>query len=272
MPRFSANISMLFAELPLAKRFEAARRAGFRAVEIQFPYDTAVAKLDAARREAGVDVALINVPVGDYVKGGPGLAAMPGREDDFRAAVDQAMEYAAVLKPRCMNVLAGAPLTDLPRERCLETLVRNLQFAAETMADSSILTTVEAINGRDRPGFFLGSTADALAAIDWADHPNLALQYDLYHMQIVEGDLAATLEAHIGRIGHIQFADVPGRHEPGTGEINFGFLFETIDALDYDGWVGAEYVPSAATEESLGWFQPYRRKQRRRRARTREAA
>lgn len=263
---------MLFGDLPLIRRFEAARAAGFRAVEIQFPYDAPAAELDAARRDAGVDVALINVPVGDFTAGGPGLAAMPGREDDFRAALDQAMEYAAVLKPRCMNVLAGAPPADMPRERCTETLVRNLQHAASTMAGAGIVATVEAINTRDRPGFFLASTADALAVIDWAAHPNLTLQYDLYHMQIVEGDLAATLEHHIGRIGHIQFADVPGRHEPGTGEINFDFLFGTIDALDYEGWVGAEYVPSMATEETLGWFQPYRRKQRRRRARTRDAA
>lgn len=255
---------MLYTELPLLDRFEAARKSGFRAVEIQFPYDTPVDELNAAKRHAGVEIALINFPAGDLVEGGQGLAAVPGREAMFEEAVRAGVNYARVLKPRCMNVLAGMPATGNDRERCMATLARNLRLAAGTMADLGVKVTTEAVNPRDRAGFFLTSTEDALAAIDFADHPNLALQYDVYHMQIVEGDLATTLEAHIDRIGHIQFADVPGRGEPGTGEINFGYVFQTIDRLGYEGWVGAEYVPSAETGDTLGWFRPFRTSQRRR--------
>jgi len=262
MPRFSANISTLFPDLPFLDRFAAAREAGFRAVEIQVPYALPAEDVAAARRKAGVGIALINFPVGDFYDGGPGLAAMPGHEAEFRAAVETGLRYALELRPRSMNVLAGAPPAALGRERCMETLALNLRHAATVMAEAGVAVTVEAVNPIDRPGFFLTTTADALAAIDWADHPNLKAQYDIYHMQIVEGDLTRTLETHIGRIGHIQFADVPGRGEPGTGEINFTHLFETIDRLDYADWVGAEYVPTAATGETLGWFRPHRRAQR----------
>lgn len=262
---------MLYTELPLLERFEVARKAGFRAVEIQFPYDTPVEDLYDAKRRAGVDIALINFPAGDLAAGGQGLAAVPGREAMFEEAVLAGLKYARVLRPRCMNVLAGMPATGTGRERCMETLAKNLRLAAETMADLGVKVTTEAVNPRDRPGFFLTSTGDALAAIDFADHPNLAVQYDVYHMQIVEGDLATTLEAHIDRIGHIQFADVPGRAEPGTGEINFGYLFQTIDRLGYEGWVGAEYTPSGETSDTLGWFRPFRTAQRRRPRRRQDA-
>ena len=254
---------MLFTEMPLLDRFEAARKSGFRAVEIQFPYEAPLDDLLAAKRAAGVDIALINFPAGDLPEGGQGLASVPGREALFEEAVRSAARYARALKPRCVNVLAGAPI-GTARERCMETLAGNLRLAAETMAELGILVTTEAVNPRDRPGYFLNTTEDALAAIDFADHPNLALQYDVYHMQIVEGDLATTLETHIDRIGHMQFADVPGRAEPGTGEINFDYLFRTIDRLGFEGWVGAEYVPSADTRDTLAWFRPYRTSQRRR--------
>jgi hydroxypyruvate isomerase len=259
MKRFSANISMLFAERPLLDRFQAARDAGFTGVEIQFPYDTPVDKLVAAKERASLGISVINLPVGDMLSGGPGLAAMPGREADFAKATAQALTYAAALEPRNVNVLPGMPPADLPRETCLATLAHNLEHAAAAMAEIGVRVVTEAVNRRDRPGFFLGRTAEALEAIDRAGHANLALEYDLYHMQISEGDLVPTIRRLVGRIGHIQFADTPGRHEPGTGEINFPFVFDAIEAAGYDGWIAAEYVPSTKrTEDSLGWFDPYR--------------
>ena len=259
MPKFSANISMLFREHALLDRMRAAKRAGFEAIEVQFPYDAEVEDWLDTRRRTRMRVALFNIPAGDLTTGGQGLAAVPGRERAFRDAVAAAARYAAALKPAVVNVLPGAPAAEFERERCMATLAANLDHAATVMADLGVRVVVEAVNTRDRPGFFLSSSAQALEAIDWAGHANLALQYDVYHMQIMEGDLSATLERIIGRIGHIQFADPPGRHQPGTGEINFAHLFATLDRLGYDGWVGAEYVPSGPTEETLGWFEPYRR-------------
>ncbi len=262
MPRFSANISMLFHEVELGERMRAARRAGFEAVEVQFPYAIAVEDWLEARRRTRMRIALFNIPAGDFTSGGPGLAAVPGRERAFHDAVSAAARYAEVLKPAAVNVLPGAPPGEFGRERCMATLAANLRHAAAVMADLGVRVVVEPINTRDRPGIFLSSSDQALEAIDWAGHANLALQYDVYHMQIMEGDLTATLERIVGRIGHVQFADPPGRHEPGTGEINFPRLFETLDRLGYDGWVGAEYVPSGPTEETLAWFEPYRRAER----------
>ncbi|MGE5148132.1 MAG: hydroxypyruvate isomerase family protein [Candidatus Eiseniibacteriota bacterium] len=259
MKRFSANISMLFAERPLLDRFQAARDAGFTGVEIQFPYDTPIDTLVAAKERAGVGISVINLPVGDMLSGGPGIAAMPGREKEFEAATRQALSYAAALKPRNVNVLSGWPPAELPRERCLATLAGNLKHAAAAMAEIGVRLVVEAVNRRDRPGFFLGSSAEAIEAMDRAGHPNIGLEYDLYHMQIAEGDLVPTMRRLIARIGHIQFADTPGRHEPGTGEINFPFVFDAIEAAGYDGWLAAEYVPSTKrTEDCLGWLKPYR--------------
>ncbi len=231
--------------------------AGFGAVEIQFPYNLAAGDLARANQAAGVDMALFNVAAGNLESGGAGLAALPGGEADFQAVVDQALGYAEVLEPANVNILAGWPPPELPRERCLDVLAGNLAFAAEAFAPLGVGVLLEAINTRDRPGFLVSSSADALAIIERADHPNLGLQYDIYHMQIMEGDLVPTLERLIGRIGHIQFADTPGRHQPGTGEINFPFLFASIGAIGYEGWLGAEYVPSGTTEESLGWLEPY---------------
>ncbi len=259
MPRFSANISMLFREHEIADRMRAARRAGFEAIEVQFPYGIAVEDWLDGKRRTRMRIALFNIPAGDLASGGPGLAAVPGRERAFHDAVDAAARYAAALKPEAVNVLPGAPGVEFERERCMATLAANLRHAATVMADLGVGVVVEPVNTRDRPGFFLSSSAEALCAIDWAGHANLALQYDVYHMQIMEGDLSATLERIVGRIGHIQFADPPGRHEPGTGEVNFPHLFETLDRLGYDRWVGAEYVPSGPTADTLGWFEPYRR-------------
>ncbi len=257
MPRFSTNISMMFLEHDPLDRVQAARDAGFAGIEIQFPYDMPAADWAAAKERAAVEFAVFNFPVGDMLEGGPGLAAMPGREAEFRDAVKRARDYADALRPRNVNVLPGFPPNDLGRERCLGVLADNLAYAAAEMEEVGSRVTVEAVNTRDRPGFFLSTSSEAIAAIDRAGHPNLAIEHDLYHMQIMEGDLIPTLERIVGRVGHIQFADTPGRREPGTGEIAFPNVFAAIDRLGYDGWVGAEYDPSARTEDSLAWLEPY---------------
>lgn len=258
MPRFSANISMMFTEHDLLDRFAAAAAAGFGAAEIQFPYNIAPADLRAAKEDAGLEIAVINISAGDLATGGPGLAAMPGREDEFKRAVDQACEYGAALAPANMNILAGwPPLDQFERAQCLDVLSGNAALAAEALSGLGIRAIVEAVNSRDRPGYLLTTTDQAINLIDAAGHANLGIEYDIYHMQIMEGDLIHTITANMDRIGHIQFADTPGRHEPGSGEINFPFLFGAINDAGWQGWLGAEYVPSARTEDSLGWLRPY---------------
>ena len=259
MIRFSANLSMLFLEVPELERPVAARRAGFDAVEIQFPYGHPAERWHDALREAGVELVLFNVPAGDLMGGGQGLAGVPGREAAFRDAVDEAAAVARVLRPRHVNVLAGCPAAGHGRERCLDTLAANLAYAAEVMADAGVGVVTEAVNTVDRPGYLIDGTQSALDVIDRAGHANLRIQYDLYHMQIMEGDLIRSLRTHWARIGHIQFADNPGRHEPGTGEIHFANVFAEIERLPYDGFVGAEYVPSRRSEETLAWLEGRRR-------------
>lgn len=257
MPRFAASISMLFQELPLIERFAAARRAGFGAVEIQFPYAAPPEALARAARDAGVAVALINMPAGDWDKGERGLAALPGREGDFRRALTRALDYVAALSAERCHVLAGVPGPAAERDACLAVLAANLRHAAQELGRAGAQAMVEAINGRDVPGYFLGDTGQAVAAIAAADHPNLALQCDLYHMHLAGEDPIPTLRRRMPRIGHVQFADAPGRHEPGTGEIDFETLFRALDDMGYTGWVGAEYRPTGHTEESLGWLGTY---------------
>jgi len=249
MPRFSANISMLFHEVELGERMRAARRAGFEAVEVQFPHAIAVEDWLEARRRTRMRIALFNIPAGDFTSGGPGLAAVPGRERAFHEAVAAAARYAEALRPSAVNVLPGTPGAEFERERCMATLAANLDHAATVMADLGVRVVVEAVNTRDRPGFFLSSSAQALEAIDWAGHANLALQYDVYHMQIMEGDLAPTIERNLGRIGHIQIADTPGRHEPGTGEINYRNVFAHIHAKGFTGIMGMEHGNSQRGKE-----------------------
>jgi hydroxypyruvate isomerase len=257
MPRFSANISMLFTEHDWLDRPKAAADAGFGAIEIQFPYEHSVEAWAKAIGDAGVAVAVLNLPVGDMLSGGPGLAAIPGREDAFAEAITQAKAYAAVLRPRNVNVLAGMPPANLPRMECLDILAGNLRAAAEAFEPLGVGVVTEAVNTRDRPGYFLSRTEEAVAAVRLAGHGNLGIQHDLYHMQIMEGDLVETLSSQRAVISHIQFADAPGRHEPGTGEIPFPIIFEAIDAIGYGGWVGAEYEPTGRTEDSLEWLRPW---------------
>jgi len=258
MPRFSSNISMMFMEHNFLDRFQAAKDAGFGAIEVQFPYDIEPKDLLAAKESAGVEIAVINIPAGDLTSGGPGIAAMPGREDQFKAAVEQARDYAEILKPVNMNVLTGWPPMDrFSREECLDVLAGNLRYAADVLADTGTKALVEAVNTYDRPGFLLYTSQQAIDVIKAADHKNLALEYDLYHMQIMEGNLVNRMTEILEHIGHIQFADTPGRHEPGTGEINYPFVFAALDKMGWQGWLGAEYDPTGSTEDSLDWLKPY---------------
>lgn len=255
MPRFSANISMLFAERAWLDRPAAAAAAGFGAIEIQFPYDRPADDWRRAIEAAGLAVSVINLPVGDMLAGGPGLAATPGRQAEFRAAVETARDVAAALRPANVNVLPGYPERHgHERGRCLDTLAENLRLAADIMGGIGVGTVVEAVNTVDRPGFLLSNSEQALDVIDRAGHDNLALEHDLYHMDIMEGRLIARLEEIASRIGHVQFADNPGRHEPGTGTIDFPAVFAALDRLGYGGWTAAEYLPSRTTEETLGWM------------------
>ena len=257
MPRFSANISMLFREVEFPERFEAAAQAGFKAVEIQFPYGWSRRQLGEIAQHAGVEVVLINIPAGDPGKGDRGIACLPDRVAEFREGVARAIEYAGALGCKQMNCLAGVAPPAVDDAKLRETYVANLRYAAGELARAGMTLLIEPINTRTIPGFYLNKSAQALALMNEAGAANLKLQYDLFHMRIMGDDLAKIIEANLIRIGHMQIADVPGRHEPGTGEIDFPPLFDLIDRLGYEGWIGAEYVPAARTEDGLAWVKEY---------------
>ncbi|WP_394892050.1 hydroxypyruvate isomerase [Mesorhizobium sp. AaZ16] len=254
MPRFSANLSMLFGEHDFLERFDAAARAGFKGVEYVGPYDHEREVIAARLKKNGLSQVLFNLPPGDWGKGERGIAIFPDRTDEFRRGVDTAIAYAKALGCGQVNCLAGIAPEGVGRDALESTFVENLKFAAEKLEKEGIKLLIEPINTRDIPGFFLNSSSQALAVMDRVGSGNIFLQYDIYHMQIMEGDLAPTIEANLGRIAHIQLADNPGRHEPGTGEINYPFLYEHLDRIGYAGWVGAEYTPKASTEAGLGWL------------------
>jgi hydroxypyruvate isomerase len=258
MPRLAANLSLLFPQLPFLDRFAAAAKAGFRYVEYQFPYPFGSAQQVAdSARVAGVEVVLHNLPAGDAAKGDRGIACQPGRSGEFREGVERAIEYAKAAGCPRLNALAGIPPAGLARELARETLVENLRYAAGRFKAAGLTLLTEPCNPRTIPGFFLNTSKQGIEVIDAAGADNLMLQYDVFHMQIVEGDLAKTLERLLPRIGHIQVADVPDRNEPGTGEINFPWLLAHIDRLGYQGWIGAEYIPKGDTAEGLKWAAPY---------------
>jgi hydroxypyruvate isomerase len=248
---------MLFGEVELPERFEAAARAGFKAVEIQFPYGWSQRQLAEIARHAGVEVVLINIPGGDAQKGDRGIACLPDRVAEFRESVGKGLDYAASLGCKRMNCLAGIAPRDADRAVLRETYVSNLRYAARELAGSGMTLLVEPISTLAVPEFHLNRSEDAFALLNEVGADNLRVQYDLYHMRIMGDDLAATIRANLGRIGHMQFADVPGRHEPGTGTMDFGSLFELVDSLGYDGWLGAEYTPTGRTEDSLSWAKKY---------------
>ncbi|WP_148252447.1 hydroxypyruvate isomerase [Aidingimonas lacisalsi] len=254
MPKFAANLSMLFTEMDFLDRFQAAADAGFNGVEYLFPYDYPAEELKQRLDAHGLTQVLHNLPAGNWSAGERGIACHPDRIDEFRDSVDTAIEYATTLGCKQVNCLAGIQPQGVSHDEARKTLIDNLRYAADKLEDAGILLIAEPINTRDIPGFFLNRTEQALGIFDEVGSGNLKLQYDIYHMQIMEGDLAPTLERHQSRIAHIQIADTPGRHEPGTGEINYPFLFTHLDRLGYDGWVGCEYKPMTTTREGLGWL------------------
>ncbi len=255
MPRFCANLGFLFTEVPFPDRFERAARAGFGGVEYMFPYEYPAAELARLLSNNGLQQVLFNLPAGDWAAGERGLAAVPGREAEFREGVELAIDYARQLGCSQVNALAGIPPAGCRSEEIRATLVSNLRYAAPLLAANCIRLLVEPINSRvDMPGFWLDTPRKALSLIEAVGEPNLWLQYDVYHAQIMEGDLARTIEANSGHIAHLQIADNPGRHEPGTGEINYPYLFALLDRLGYEGWVGCEYRPQAGSEAGLGWL------------------
>lgn len=257
MPRFSANLSLLFCEHEFLDRFDAAARAGFTAVEYISPYEHPPEVVAERLRRNGLEQALFNLPLGDWSAGERGIAILPDRVEEFRAGVDKAIRYATALGCTQVNCIAGIAPAGVPTSVLEDLLVENLAYAADRLERAGIRLLVEPINTRDMPGYFLTTSGQALAIMDRVGSRNLYLQYDVYHMQVMEGDLARTIEANLARIAHIQIADNPGRHEPGTGEINYPFLFGHLDRIGYRGFVGAEYRPAKTTEAGLGWFSPY---------------
>ncbi|WP_136253324.1 hydroxypyruvate isomerase [Onishia niordana] len=258
MAKFAANLSMLFTEVDFLDRFQAAAAAGFKGVEYLFPYDFEAAEIKRRLDDNGLTQVLFNLPAGDWGGGERGIACHPDRVEEFREGVERAIEYARVLGNTQVNCLAGIQPEGVSDHQARQTLVDNLRFAADKLEAAGILLIAEPINTRDIPGFFLNRTTQALALFDEVGSRNLKLQYDIYHMQIMEGDLAPTIEKHLDRIAHVQLADNPGRHEPGTGEINYPFLFAHLDRLGYAGWIGCEYKPQAGTREGLGWLDAVR--------------
>ena len=256
MPRLAANLSTLFTEHAFLDRFAAAAAAGFRYVEYQFPYAHGAGEVAQAARRAGVEVVLHNLPAGDIGAGERGIASLPGREAEFRADVERAIEYASAAGCPRLNCLAGLAPVDRSH---FATFVANVRHAARRLSEVGMQLMIEPINTRAMPGFFLTGSRQAIDVLDAAGEGNAFVQYDIFHMQIMEGDLAATIERLLARIGHVQIADVPGRHEPGTGEVNFDFLLAHLDALGYSGWVGCEYNPLGDTVEGLKWARPYLR-------------
>ena len=257
MPKFAANLTMLFTELPFLDRFERAASAGFTAVEFLFPYAFAAGDIKARLDDHHLTLVLHNLPAGDWDAGERGIACLPGREDEFRAGVGKAIAYAQALGVPQLNCLAGKAPAGADEAQLRKTLVSNLAFAAAALKKAGLRLLIEPINTFDIPGFYLNRTLQALEILDEVGADNAFVQYDIYHAQRMEGELAATMQKHLARIGHIQLADNPGRNEPGTGEINYPFLFAHLDRIGYSGWIGCEYKPAATTEAGLGWLQPF---------------
>ncbi len=265
MPRFAANLSMMYTEVDFLDRFAAAAADGFGAVEYLFPYAFERADLAARLRGHGLAQALFNGPPGDFERGERGLACLPDRVDEFRRGiVEQALPYAQALGCARVHVMAGLAPAGAERARLHDTYVANLAWAAAQAASAGVTLCIEPINTRDIPGFFLNRQDEAHAIVQQVGAPNLKVQMDLYHCQIVEGDLAMKIRQYLptGRVGHIQIAGVPERHEPDRGELNYPYLFALLDELGWDGFIGAEYRPRAGTRDGLAWFQPYRARQR----------
>jgi hydroxypyruvate isomerase len=255
MPKFAANLTMLFNEVPFLERFAAAAEAGFTAVEFLFPYPYPAAELAERLAANRLRLVLHNLPAGNWDAGERGIACLPDRVSEFRDGVGRAIEYAKTLGVSQLNCLVGIRPQQVDARRAFDTIVENLRFAAAELKREGIRLLVEPCNAFDIPGFALNRSKEALDVIAAVDSDNLYLQYDIYHMQRMEGELAATIERNLPRIAHIQLADNPGRHEPGTGEINYPFLFAWLDKLGYEGYIGCEYKPRTTTQAGLGWLE-----------------
>ena len=254
MPRFAANLTMLFNELPFMERFEAAAEAGFKGVEYLFPYAFDKNALAERLDRHGLTQVLHNLPAGNWEGGERGIACHPDRVGEFQEGVGRAIEYATTLGCTQINCLAGIAPAGVAEDKLRATFIDNLGFAAGKLKEAGIRLLIEPINTYDIPGFYLSRTAQAVDIIDAVGSDNLFVQYDIYHAQRMEGELANTISKYLPRIAHIQLADNPGRNEPGTGEINYPWLFRHIDKAGYQGWIGCEYKPAAGTREGLGWI------------------
>jgi hydroxypyruvate isomerase len=254
MPKFAANLSMMYNEVPFMERFGSAARDGFKAVEFLFPYAFEAGAIAGELQRHGLQQVLFNTVPGDFDAGERGLAAIPGREGEFLDGVDRALVYAEALRCERIHAMAGLMAAGADRARWRATYVGNLREAARRCAARGVTLLIEPINTRDIPGFFLNTQADAHAIVAEVGAPNLKVQMDLYHCQIVEGDLAEKIRRYLPGVAHMQIAGVPQRHEPDLGEVNYPFLFGLIDSLGYDGWIGCEYRPRAGTSAGLDWM------------------
>jgi hydroxypyruvate isomerase len=257
MIKFSANLSMLYKEVDFLDRFDRAAIAGFKGVEYHFPYAFEIQQLVDRLGRNNLTQVMHNLPAGDWDAGERGIACHPDRVDEFQQGVDQAIEYASALDCKQVNVLAGITPTGVVDDVLQDTLLNNIRFAASKLRDAGISLLIEAINSRDIAGFYVTSTQQTLSLINASGSDNVFVQYDIYHMQVMEGDLATTIGRNLAQIAHIQLADNPGRNEPGTGEINFPFLFTYLQEIGYPGWIGCEYQPATTTDAGMVWLNPY---------------
>lgn len=254
MPQFAANLSMLFTEYPLIDRFSAAAKAGFDKVEIQFPYALSIDAIQQQLKDNRQQLILLNCPAGDWASGERGIACHPDRIAEFQDGVQQAIQYATALNCHKVNILSGIIPESCSQSEAEQCFIANLKYAADQFEKNRIQLLVEAINTQDIPGFLLHGSQQAFELFKQVSHTNLKLQYDIYHMQIMEGNLIQTLRDHLPLIGHIQFADVPGRHEPQTGELNFPNIFKALDDMGYSDPISLEYNPASTTEAGLSWL------------------
>lgn len=258
MPPFAANLTMLFNEVPFLERFALAKSSGFNAVEFLFPYAFDVQAIKSALDQYSLKLVLHNLPSGDWDAGERGIACMPDRVAEFRSGVAKAIEFATILGVPQLNCLAGKAPAESDPKALHDTFVANLQYAASELKKVGLKLLIEPINTFDIPGFYLSKTEQGIAILNAVGADNAFLQYDIYHAQRMEGELANTIQNNLSRIAHIQLADNPGRNEPGTGEINYDYLFGLLDRIGYTGYIGCEYKPLKSTEAGLGWMDSYK--------------
>jgi hydroxypyruvate isomerase len=257
MPRLAANLSMMFNEVPFLDRFAAARKAGFEGVEFLFPYDFQASALKERLGAEGLSQVLFNMPPGDWTAGERGMASIPGRQSEFRESVKKALDYAAVLDCQQVHCMAGIVPAGVPMATATAVYAANLAWATEQAKPAGVKLVIEPINHRDMPGYFLNTQAQGAAIIEAIGRDRVGLQFDVYHVQVTEGDITKRMEQFMPVIAHMQIADVPARNEPGTGEIGWRYVFRRMDELGYAGWVGCEYRPAGETIAGLGWREQF---------------